>query len=85
MLSRRNDSRQIGLDETGVDKLGIALKLLVTEYIKKVHVVIHARVFTATWGMLLCRHGKKDFLDESRDLRREEHSIKICACVYSIQ
>ena len=34
--------------------------------------------------MLLCRHGKKDFLDESRDLRREEHSITICACVYSI-
>ena len=31
---------KIGLDETGVDKLGIALKLLVTEYIKKVHVVI---------------------------------------------
>ena len=40
MLSRRNDSRQIGLDETGVDELGIALKLLVTEYIKKVHVLI---------------------------------------------
>ena len=29
-----------GLDETGVDELGIALELLVTEYIKKVHVVI---------------------------------------------
>ena len=31
---------KIGLDETGVDELGIVLKLLVTEYIKKVHVVI---------------------------------------------
>ena len=31
---------KIGLDETGVDELGMALKLLVTEYIKKVHVVI---------------------------------------------
>ena len=31
---------KIGLNETGVDELGIALKLLVIEYIKKVHVVI---------------------------------------------